>query len=114
MFRHAGDHIRQAPFQPLRPVLSDQVVIAADAAGGDDHGLRAQREIAVTLRELLLPRSTGSGARIEPVTPSTVPPVSSERIDAVAEFEGQPAVRLASRARRSNGSTIPGPVPQVT
>ena len=30
----------------LRPVLSDQVVIAADAAGGDDDGLAAQFEPA--------------------------------------------------------------------
>ena len=46
MFGHAGDHAFRRLAQPLRPVLPDQVVIAADAAGGDDHRLRAQREIA--------------------------------------------------------------------
>ena len=32
--------------QPRRPVRPDQVVVAADAAGGDDHRLRAQLEVA--------------------------------------------------------------------
>jgi hypothetical protein len=48
----------------------------------------------VTLRELLWPRSTGSGARISPVTPSTAPPRHAQRVDAVAELEGQPAAFL--------------------
>src|SRR5215212_11666881 len=46
MFGHAGDHEFRRLAQPLRPVLPDHLVVAADAAGGDDHGLRAQAEIA--------------------------------------------------------------------
>ena len=46
MFGHAGDHEFRRLAQPLRPVLPDHVVIAADAAGSDDHRLRAQAEIA--------------------------------------------------------------------
>ena len=46
MFGHAGDHVLRRFAKPLRPVLPDQVVIAADAAGSDDHGLRVKREVA--------------------------------------------------------------------
>ena len=46
MFGHAGDHVFRRVAKALRPVLPDQIVIAADAAGGDDHGLRVQREVA--------------------------------------------------------------------
>src|SRR6202165_4531384 len=46
MFRHPGDvAFRRFP-EAFRPVLPHQIVIAAEAAGGDDHGLRAQREVA--------------------------------------------------------------------
>ena len=47
MFGHAAEIMLLGAFaEPLRPVLPDQVVVAADAAGGDDHGLRAQGEVA--------------------------------------------------------------------
>src|SRR5258708_36101170 len=46
MFGHAGDHVSWRVAEALRPVLPDQIVIAADASGSDDHGLRTQREIA--------------------------------------------------------------------
>ncbi len=46
MFRHAGDHVFRWIAEALGPVLPDQIVIAAEAAGGDDHGLGVQREIA--------------------------------------------------------------------
>jgi hypothetical protein len=42
MLGHAGDHELRGIAEPLRPVLPYQIVIAADAAGGDDHGLRLQ------------------------------------------------------------------------
>ena len=54
------------------PVLPDHVVIAADAAGGDDHRLRAQRNRRSPCARLL-PRSTLSGSSTEPLTPSTAP-----------------------------------------
>src|SRR6185437_5920497 len=46
VFGHAGDHALWRLAQSFGPVLPDQIVIAADAAGGDDHRLRAQRKIA--------------------------------------------------------------------
>ena len=61
MFGHAGDHVLRRLAQPLRPVLPDQIVIAADAAGGDDHGLRAQGEIADDLARGTLAALDGIG-----------------------------------------------------
>ena len=101
--------------EPLRPVLPHQIVIAADAAGGDDHRLRAQREIADDLARAAL--AALDARRLEDRAADAVDRAvgDRQRIDAVAEFEGQPAAAsAASRARRSNGSTMPGPVPQVT
>ncbi len=43
---HAGDHRPGRLPQPGRPRLADQVVVAADAAAGDDHGLGTQLEVA--------------------------------------------------------------------
>ena len=74
MFGHAGDHVFRRLAKPLRPVLPDQIVIAADAAGGDDHGLRAQREVADDLARSCSCRARHSSARgSTPLTPSTVP-----------------------------------------
>src|SRR5437667_13462 len=46
MFGHAADQVFGRFAQASRPILAYQIVIAADAAGGDDHGLGAQRELA--------------------------------------------------------------------
>ena len=46
VLRHAGDHVARRLAEPLRPMAPHQLVIAADAAGGDDDRLRAQRERA--------------------------------------------------------------------
>src|ERR1700686_2990983 len=46
MFGHARDHVLRRLAEPLRPVLADQVVIAADAPGGDDPGRRAKGKVA--------------------------------------------------------------------
>src|SRR4029078_4341595 len=43
---YAGDHEFRRFAKALRPVLPNQIVISADAAGGDDHRLRAKREFA--------------------------------------------------------------------
>lgn len=43
---HAGDHVDRRFAEALRPVLPHQVMIAADAAGGDDDGRRMQGEVA--------------------------------------------------------------------
>ena len=67
-----------------------------------------------TLRELLLPRSTLSGSRIAPLTPSTVPLVTMSASTRWRNLNVSRPLACASRARRSNGSTMPGPVPQLT
>ncbi|MHC2709055.1 hypothetical protein ACVIQS_001916 [Bradyrhizobium diazoefficiens] len=67
-----------------------------------------------TLREELLPRSTLSGARTAPLTPSTVPLVMDNASTRWRNLKIKRPLFIASRARRSNGSTMPGPVPQVT
>ena len=46
MGRDAGEHVPGRLAEALRPVAADELVIAADAAGGDDHGLRLDREAA--------------------------------------------------------------------
>ena len=73
MFGHAGDHVLRRLAEALRPVLPDQIVIAADAAGGDDHRLRAQREIADDFARRTLAARDRSGSRTAPLTPSTAP-----------------------------------------
>ena len=55
MFGHAADHAcrRPCPAAP-GPVPAHQIVIAADAAGGDDHRPRAQLEFAGDIAAALL------------------------------------------------------------
>ena len=68
----------------------------------------------ITLREELLPRSTLSGSSTAPLTPSTVPFVITSVSTRWRNLNVSRPFFCASRARRSNGSTMPGPVPQVT
>jgi hypothetical protein len=94
MFGHAGDHVFRRLTQALRPVLPDQIVIAADAAGGDDHGLGAQRKIADDFaRAAFAPRDV-IGLKNRTRDPIDRAAGDRERIDAVAELEGQMAARL--------------------
>ena len=62
------------PAHPLRPVLAHQVVVAADAAAGDDHRLTREtrtrrRRFATTPR----PRGALDGSSTAPRTPVTAP-----------------------------------------
>src|SRR6202165_3963479 len=94
MFRHPGDvAFRRFP-QALRPVLPDQIVIAAEAAGGDDHGLRAQREVAGDFARTAL--AALDIIRLEDGAADAIDGTvgDRERIDAVAEPERQAAARL--------------------
>ena len=55
MVRHAGDHGLRRRAEPLRrPVPADQLVIAADAAGGDDDRAGLELEIADDVAARLL------------------------------------------------------------
>ena len=113
---HAGDHVRRAAC-PSRvgPVLADQVVVAADAAGGDDHRRRAQLEVADLVAVL------DCAARARVVGSSTVPrtPIDGAVRRRSARRPGGGSEGRRGRARgglarrRANGSTTPGPVPHV-
>ena len=85
-----------------------ELVVAADAAGGDDHGLRLERELADRRRAML-----GCAARARRSGASTVAAHAVdragarcvERVDAVAEAQvDEPARLRPSRTRRTNGS----------
>src|SRR4051794_37651467 len=94
MFGHAGDHIGRRFAQALRPVLPDQIMIAADPAGGDDHRLCVQREIPGDLARAAL--AAQDVVRLEDRTRDPVDRTvgDGERIDTVAEPKRQPAARL--------------------
>src|SRR6202158_850204 len=94
MFGHAGDHVFGRFPQALRPVLSDQIVIAAEAAGGDDHGLRAQREVAGDFARTAL--AALDIVRLEDGAADAIDCTVGDRecVDAVAEPECQAAARL--------------------
>ncbi len=93
MFGHAGDHVLRRVAEPLRPVLPDQIVIAADAAGGDDHGLRPQAEIADHLARTALAALDIVGLEDRAADAVDGAVGDRQRIDAVTEPEGQPAAR---------------------
>ena len=66
------------------------------------------------VRELRSPRRTPLGSSTSPRTPVDRAAGDHELVDLVAEAQlDQPARGCASRTRRSNGSSTPGPVPQV-
>src|SRR6266545_3074872 len=67
----------------------------------------------VSTRELAWPRSMSDGSRILPRTPSTTPPVVTSSSTRCRNLNVTSPRATASRTRRSNGSTTPGPVPQV-
>ena len=94
MFGHAGDHVFWRIAEALRPVLPHQVVIAADAAGGDDHGLRAQREVADDFARTAFSALDVIGCENRAADAVDGAVGDRERIDAVAEPECQPAARL--------------------
>src|SRR6476469_2664482 len=59
------------------------------------------------------PRSTSSGARTRPRTPVTVPTVRTSSSTRWRKAKVTRPLATAARTRRANGSTSPGPVPQV-
>ena len=94
MFGHAGDQVSGRLAQASRPVLAYQIVIAADAAGGDDHGLGAQRELADDVaRGAFSPLDI---RRLEDHPADAVDGAvgDAERVDPMAEAEAQIAVGL--------------------
>ena len=94
MLRHAGDHVLRRIPQALRPVLPHQIVVAANAAGGDDHGLRTQFEAADNLARtavsalVVISLEDRAGDAIDSAVGD------AQRIDPVAKPERQPAAGL--------------------
>ncbi|MFK4644357.1 hypothetical protein ABIF96_002931 [Bradyrhizobium ottawaense] len=115
MFGHAGDHEFRGITEPLRPVLPHQLVIAADAAGRHDHGLRLQRKFADNVPRgalAALDRVGGEHGAADAIHRAIG---DRKRIDAVAEPEAQPAAfhRLARPALErldDAGTGAPGDV----
>ena len=63
MRRHAAQHASRRLAQALGPVRADELVIAADAAGGDDHGLGPELELPDRdARARLAPRGASLGS----------------------------------------------------
>src|SRR5260370_27803878 len=94
MLGDAGDQVLGRFAKALRPVLAYQIVVAADAAGGDDHGLGAKRELADEVaRRAFSPLDI---RRLEENPADAVDGAvgDGERIDPVTEGEAQMAVGL--------------------
>src|SRR5438270_8462894 len=93
MLRHAGDHEFGRRAEPLRPVLPHQLVIAADAAGGDDHGLRLQRKLADDIAGGAL--AAFDMIRFENDAADAVDSAigDGQRIDTMTELEDEPPAR---------------------
>ncbi len=66
-----------------------------------------------SVRELDTPRATLLGSSTFPLTPSTTPPVTVSSSTRCRNLNSTRPFATASRTRRSNGATRPGPVPQV-
>src|SRR6185369_8964048 len=94
MLGHAGNHVFRRISQALRPVLPDHIVIATNAAGGDDHGLGTQLEAARDLARTAL--SPLNVVRLEDRARDAIDGAvcDAQRIDSVAKSERQPAAGL--------------------
>ena len=65
------------------------------------------------VRELGSPRRTGLASSTSPRTPLTAPPESTSSSTLWRKRSSTSPREAASRTRRTNGSSTPGPVPQV-
>jgi hypothetical protein len=111
---HAGEHPGRRLAQPIGPLLPHELVVAADASAGEDHGLGLQREPTdLGARALLAARRR---ARLEHLARHAGhgPAAHHEPVDAMAKAQFYEPARHGLATRRSKGSTTPGPVPQVT
>ncbi len=81
--------------QPRRPVLAHQLVVGADPAGGDDHGLRlAARTRRPRTRELRLPARDGARLEHMPGDPGDGAGRDGQLVDPVAEAQLDQAALL--------------------
>src|SRR6185437_12104793 len=91
VFGHAGDHVAGSVAEPLRPVLPHQLVIAADAARGHDHGLGAQGELADSATRAAVAARDRIGREDRAFDLIHMAVGDGERIDTVAKAENEAA-----------------------
>ena len=85
-------------------------MVGADAAGGDEHRLRVERELADDRRaSSARPARAPLGSSTDPRTPVTAPPEITSSSTWWRKRSSTSPRAAASRTRRSNGSTTPGP-----
>lgn len=109
----AGEHLLGRGAQPLGPLGADEVVVAADAAGGDDHRLGLQLEGAGGL-----PAARGAalgGAGLQDLAGDRVerPGRAGETGDPVAEAQLDEALGDALADAALEGGDDTGAGPQV-
>ena len=99
--------------EALRPALAHEVVVAADAAAGDDDGLGADLEVADDLARA--GRAAGDVARREHVAADAVDDAAGRRqlVDAVAEAQRHQAAVDSLLDPPDERLEHTGPVPQV-
>ena len=81
-------------------------VVTITACAESENSPAASRPVAT-------PRAAELGARIVPATPVTAPPSVCSSSTRWRKRSSTSPRATAARTRRSNGSTTPGPVPQV-
>ena len=88
---HAGQHVPGRLAEALGPVGAHQLVVGADAAGGQHHRLRLEREVAHDLARAL--DAALDCARLEDVASHAVDGAAAagELVDAMAEAQGHQA-----------------------
>ena len=89
-----GDHGLRRLAEPLRPVGPHQLVVGADAARGDEHDRRLERELAGDRPRARLPAARA--ARLEPLAAHAGHRAAAQRqrVDLVAEAQLDEAARL--------------------
>jgi hypothetical protein len=108
IIRSGGDPSRSGQFcritSKLAPIPPD-VTITAGACSSNG---------PTSVRELRVPRAAELGSSTAPRTPSTAPPVTVSPSTRCRNRNPTRPSDAASRTRRTNGASTPGPVPQVT
>ena len=112
---HPGEHLLRRGAEPLGPLAPHQLVVAADPAGGDDHRLGRERELARRLARRRLAALDGLGSSSAPATPRDRAVGGDELVDAVAEAQlDEPArdglAHAALERRHDAGARAPGDV----
>ncbi len=103
--RHAADHALGRIAQPLRPALAHEIVVAADAAGRDDDGLRLECKIADHGARAGMSALDRAGLQDLAVHAVDDPGRGGEATDAMAEAQrGEPLLLALAHAGDERGN----------